>query len=108
MLLQRVVTALVLLLLMGGALLAEGAWPFALLTLALMAAAAWEWGRLNQAPPALAWAMGALVPSEATTVSSTCSPPADPCTTALKADAATSTRPAPSPTTASRSALSMP
>jgi phosphatidate cytidylyltransferase len=61
MLLQRVATAVVLLLLIGASLLAEGAWPFALLTLLLIAAAGWEWGRLNQAPWPLAWAMGALV-----------------------------------------------
>jgi len=42
-------------------LYAPGLWPFALLTLLLMAAAGWEWGRLNQAAPALALAMGAAV-----------------------------------------------
>lgn len=61
MLVQRVVTALVLLLLMLGALLADSRWPFALLTLLLIAAAGWEWGRLNQAPQALAGALGGLV-----------------------------------------------
>ncbi len=61
MLLQRVITALVLLLVMLAALLSGQAWPFQGLTLVLIAAAAWEWGRLNQAPAVLAWAMGAAV-----------------------------------------------
>ncbi len=61
MLLQRVATALVLLLVMLGALLSHSAWPFALLTLVLIAASAWEWGRLNQAPAVLAWGLGLLV-----------------------------------------------
>ena len=58
MLLQRVVTALVLVALLLLSLAARAAWPFALLTLVLIAAAGWEWGRLNQAPETLAWAMG--------------------------------------------------
>jgi phosphatidate cytidylyltransferase len=61
MLLQRVVTALVLLFLMLGALMSSRSWPFALLSLVLITAAAWEWGRLNQAPALLSWAMGAVV-----------------------------------------------
>jgi phosphatidate cytidylyltransferase len=44
-----------------GALAADSAWPFALLTLLLIAAAGWEWGRLNQAGSAASWAMGAAV-----------------------------------------------
>ncbi len=58
MLLPRIVTALVL---VGLLLLALGQgtpWPFALLTLGLIAAAGWEWGRLNQAPAWLSWAFG--------------------------------------------------
>ncbi len=58
---QRFVTAVVLVLLLLGALAASSAWPFALLTLALIAAAGWEWGRLNQAGKALSWAMGRAV-----------------------------------------------
>jgi len=54
MLKQRVVTAVVLLVGLAGALWWDGLWPFALLTLALISAAAWEWGRLNQAPQVLA------------------------------------------------------
>ena len=56
MLRQRVITAVALLLLMVAALRAEQAWPFALLSLVLIAAAAWEWGRLNQATAS--WAVG--------------------------------------------------
>jgi phosphatidate cytidylyltransferase len=55
---QRIITAVVLVLLILGALAADSAWPFAALTLVLIAAAGWEWGRLNQAPGALSLAMG--------------------------------------------------
>jgi phosphatidate cytidylyltransferase len=58
---QRIVTAIVLLALLVPALLAANPWPFALLTLAMIAAAGWEWGRLNGAGGALALALGALV-----------------------------------------------
>jgi phosphatidate cytidylyltransferase len=61
MLRQRVITALVLVALLLASLFAHSLWPFALLTLVLMAAGGWEWGRLNQAGAALAWAMGAAV-----------------------------------------------
>lgn len=44
---KRVVTAVVLLALLLPALFAPVAWPFAVLTLAFVVAAAWEWGRLN-------------------------------------------------------------
>ena len=44
MLRQRVITALVLVGLLLGTLLAPSVWPFALLTLVLIAAAGWEWG----------------------------------------------------------------
>jgi phosphatidate cytidylyltransferase len=47
MLKQRVITALVLLALLLPALLAPSAEPLAGLTLILIAAGAWEWGRLN-------------------------------------------------------------
>jgi len=47
MLKQRVITALVLLALLLPALLAATAEPLAGLTLVLIAAGAWEWGRLN-------------------------------------------------------------
>ena len=61
MLRQRVITALVLVALILASLAASSPWPFAGLTLVLMAAAGWEWGRLNQAGPALAVAMGVAV-----------------------------------------------
>ena len=61
MLKQRVITAVVLLLVMLLALLSASPWPFALLTLLLIAAAGWEWGRLNQAPGSLPWLMAAAV-----------------------------------------------
>jgi phosphatidate cytidylyltransferase len=46
---QRIITALVLLALLLPALFVTPVWPFAILTLAAMAAAGWEWARLNQA-----------------------------------------------------------
>ncbi len=61
MLRQRVITALVLVAVLLATLMAASRWPFALLTLALMAAGGWEWGRLNQAAPAAALAMGGAV-----------------------------------------------
>ena len=61
MLSQRIITALVLVALLLGALSLQSLWPFALLTLMLTAAAGWEWGRLNQAGGGLAVAMGAAV-----------------------------------------------
>lgn len=57
----RIATASVLLALFAAALLAPSAWPFAALTLAFVAAAAWEWGRLNEAPVAFALAMAILL-----------------------------------------------
>jgi len=61
MLKQRVVTALVLAALLLLALFAASAWPFAVLTLALIGAAGWEWGRLNGLADRPALAIGALV-----------------------------------------------
>ncbi len=55
---QRVITAVVLLALLVPALLVESPLPFDLLTLLLIAAAGWEWGRLNQASAALSMALG--------------------------------------------------
>jgi phosphatidate cytidylyltransferase len=60
MLKQRVITAIVLLALLLPALFAPSAWPFALLTLLLIGAAGWEWGRLNGAA-ATAIVMGGLL-----------------------------------------------
>jgi phosphatidate cytidylyltransferase len=61
MLRQRVITALVLLALLLPALFAAPAWPFALLTLALIGAAGWEWGRLNGLADRPALAIGVAV-----------------------------------------------
>ncbi|MEO5698243.1 MAG: phosphatidate cytidylyltransferase, partial [Burkholderiaceae bacterium] len=60
MLKQRIITALVLVGILLPALFAPVAWPFAVLTLVLIAAAGWEWGRLNGAGGA-ALAMGGLL-----------------------------------------------
>ena len=61
MLKQRVITGLILLAILLPTLLAEAAWPFALLTLVFISAAGWEWSRLNEAPGARAWLLGAAV-----------------------------------------------
>jgi phosphatidate cytidylyltransferase len=61
MLAQRVVTALVLLALLLPALFSAAAWPFQAFTLVLVAAAGWEWGRLNAIPFAAALAGGVLL-----------------------------------------------
>jgi len=60
MLRQRILTALVLLAVLLPALFAPMAWPFAWLTLAFIAAAGWEWGRLNGLAAAPALGLGAL------------------------------------------------
>jgi phosphatidate cytidylyltransferase len=61
MLRQRVITALILVGILFAALAAPGPWPFALVTLVLLAAGAWEWGRLNGAGAAVSWSLGALM-----------------------------------------------
>lgn len=61
MLLQRVITALILLAILLPALFAGSAWPFALLTLVMIAAAGWEWSRLNGRPGLPALALGGLL-----------------------------------------------
>lgn len=61
MLKQRIITALVLLALFLPAVFASTSWPFVALTLVLMAAGTWEWGRLNgqsarrAIPAAMVW-----------------------------------------------------
>ena len=60
MLKQRVITALVLIAFLLPALFAPMAWPFAVLSLLLIAAAGWEWGRLNGAGT-MSIAMGVLL-----------------------------------------------
>jgi len=61
MLLQRVITALVLMALLVPALLAQSLLPFAALTLLMVGAAGWEWGRLNGLSMTGALAMGVSV-----------------------------------------------
>ena len=61
MLLQRVITAVVLLALLLPTLWVATPWPFALLTLLLIAAAGWEWSRLNGVATAAALGPGALL-----------------------------------------------
>jgi phosphatidate cytidylyltransferase len=61
MLKQRIITAVLLVALILAALAAPGPWPFALFTLLLIAAAGWEWGRLNQASAVLSLVMGAVL-----------------------------------------------
>jgi phosphatidate cytidylyltransferase len=58
MLLQRVITALVLLALLLLAILVDAAWPFAVLTLMMIGAAGWEWGRLNAASSTVSVLLG--------------------------------------------------
>lgn len=61
MLKQRVITAVILLAVLLAALLAPGTWPFALLTLLLVALGGWEWGRLNGLEAVPAAGLGALI-----------------------------------------------
>jgi phosphatidate cytidylyltransferase len=61
MLMQRVITAVVMLLVLLPALFAPMAWPFSVLMLAMAGAAAWEWGRLNAASKIGALLMGVVM-----------------------------------------------
>ena len=61
MLKQRVITALILVAILLPTLVADAAWPFALLTLVFVSAAGWEWSRLNEAPGLRAVLLGAAV-----------------------------------------------
>jgi len=58
MLRQRIITAVALLAVLLPALFYSTPWPFAALTLLLIAAGAWELGRLNGVSSRWAWAMG--------------------------------------------------
>jgi len=58
---QRVITAVVLLALLLPALSATSPWPFALLSLLLIGAAGWEWGRLNGGAGVAAVCLGLAV-----------------------------------------------
>ena len=55
---QRVITAAVLLAVLLPAVFAPVAWPFALLTLLMIGAAGWEWGRLNAGGSVVALGLG--------------------------------------------------
>jgi phosphatidate cytidylyltransferase len=61
MLKQRVITALVLLALLLPTLFVATPWPFAVLSLLLIAAGAWEWSRLNGVAAIAAIGPGALL-----------------------------------------------
>jgi phosphatidate cytidylyltransferase len=61
MLVQRVITAIVLLALFLPTLSIGSPWPFILLTLVLISVGGWEWSRLNGAPGGLALLGAALV-----------------------------------------------
>lgn len=61
MLKQRIITAVLLLALLLPALFAASPWPFAGLTLLLVAAAGWEWARLNGLPGGAALGLGAVL-----------------------------------------------
>ncbi len=61
MLAQRIVTAVILLALLVPALFLSVTWPFNLLTLLLIAAAGWEWARLNQIDGTLSLGLGAAL-----------------------------------------------
>jgi phosphatidate cytidylyltransferase len=61
MLLQRVITAVLLLALLLPALLLDNLWPFAALTLLMVGAAGWEWGRLAGLGQGGALVLGAAV-----------------------------------------------
>ena len=65
MLKQRILTAAVLLAVLLPALIVKDAWPFALLTMAAMALAGWEWARLNDAE-ALAMPLGLVLAAACT------------------------------------------
>ncbi|MCM5681029.1 phosphatidate cytidylyltransferase [Schlegelella sp. S2-27] len=61
MLKQRVITAVLLLAVLLPALFARPVWPFAVLSLVVVATAGWEWGRLNGLGFAPAAVMGGAV-----------------------------------------------
>jgi phosphatidate cytidylyltransferase len=63
MLIPRILTAVVLLALLIPSLAAQLAWPFLVLTLVLITAAAWEWARLNGSGPLASciWGLGLAI-----------------------------------------------
>lgn len=61
MLRQRIITALLLLAVLLPALFSKAGWPFTLLTLVMIGAAGWEWGRLNGLSSTRALGLGGLL-----------------------------------------------
>jgi phosphatidate cytidylyltransferase len=61
MLRTRVITAVVMVAVILGALASASRWPFVAVTLLLCAGAAWEWARLNQGGPVLSLVWGGLL-----------------------------------------------
>jgi phosphatidate cytidylyltransferase len=61
MLAQRIATALVLVALLLLTLWTSSPWPFVVLTLLLISAAAWEWARLSGLPPQIALLCGVVL-----------------------------------------------
>ncbi len=61
MLKQRIITALILLAVLLPALFATSPWPFTALTLLMVAAAGWEWSRLNGLGGTAAYGFGAVL-----------------------------------------------
>ncbi|MFH7043010.1 phosphatidate cytidylyltransferase [Paucibacter sp. JuS9] len=61
MLRTRIITALVLLAILLPAIFAASPWPFAILTLVMIAAGGWEWAKLNGLPQAPALSFGAAI-----------------------------------------------
>jgi phosphatidate cytidylyltransferase len=61
MLKQRIITAIVLLIVLLPAIAEPRVWPFALLMVAAVAVAAWEWARLNASGGAASIAVGVIV-----------------------------------------------
>ena len=61
MLKTRIITAVVLLAVLLPAIFAASPWPFAVLMLLMIAAAGWEWSRLNNAPGVPALLFGAAL-----------------------------------------------
>jgi phosphatidate cytidylyltransferase len=66
MLKQRIITALVLLAILLPALFASVAWPFIALSIVMIAAAGWEWARLNGLGGVAAQGFGAMLGLAAT------------------------------------------
>jgi phosphatidate cytidylyltransferase len=77
MLRTRVITALVLLALLLPSLWLTSPWPFVVLTLALISAAAWEWARLNGVTGAPALVCGAALAVVGLAVAAASRPPAE-------------------------------